>query len=104
MLAASVAMIFFMKINKRSFYNHYFKGIVDIELRNSQAIDHNSSIGVYALPDLKPIVLSLFWLGISLLFGLLLRFSPSKIRLKLVSAFPHFNVGFYKLAFATRAP
>ena len=76
MLASSVAMIFFVKINKKSFYNHYFKGIADIELRNSQAIDLHGSIGVFALPDLQPIVLSLFWLGISLLLGILMRLIP----------------------------
>jgi len=104
MLASSVAMIFFVKINKKSFYNHYFKGIVDIELRNSQAIDLNSSIGVYALPDLKPIVLSLFWLGISLLLGILTRIIPLNGPFESLSATPHADISFYKLAFATRAP
>lgn len=34
----SVAMIFFMKIDKLSFYHHFFKVIEEVELRNSQQI------------------------------------------------------------------
>lgn len=104
MLASSVAMIFFMKINKKSFYNHYFKGIVDIELRNSQEIGLSDSIEIFALTDLKPLVLSVFWLGISLLLGLILRLISFNLPVAPVLAPLTSQRSFYRLAFATRAP
>jgi hypothetical protein len=45
LVATSVAVFFVMKkIDKRSFYHHYFRVIEDVELRNSQAVE--------TLPDL----------------------------------------------------
>lgn len=38
LLAISASMLLLLKINKRSFYYHYFKVIEEVELRNSQAL------------------------------------------------------------------
>jgi hypothetical protein len=37
-LLVAVASLVFAKINKHSFYHHYFKVIEEVEVRNSQAI------------------------------------------------------------------
>ncbi|MEZ4825395.1 MAG: hypothetical protein R3C61_03750 [Bacteroidia bacterium] len=36
--AALLAMVLLLKINKRSFYFHYFKVIEEVEMRNSQEL------------------------------------------------------------------
>ncbi|RMG57259.1 MAG: hypothetical protein D6722_25205 [Bacteroidetes bacterium] len=40
----SVAMIFFMKINKQSFYHHFFKVIEEVESRNSQEVQTSAPV------------------------------------------------------------
>ena len=102
-LAASVAMILFLKINKQSFYNHYFQEIADIELRNSQAMSLDASVELFALTDIKPIVLSIFWLGLGLLFGFVVREISFNLRAEIPTA-NHRDVSFYKLIHPTRAP
>lgn len=39
MAVASLALLVFQKIDKISFYHHYFKVIEEVEVRNSQALD-----------------------------------------------------------------
>lgn len=103
-IAASLAMIFFLKINKKSFYNHYFQEIADIELRNSQALSLDGSLEVFALTELKPVVLSVFWLGLGLLFGIVFRIIPLDIRAEFLPTANHTHVSFVKLVHPTRAP
>lgn len=38
LVAVSFSMLFLFKINKVSFYHHYFKVIEEVETRNSQAL------------------------------------------------------------------
>ena len=38
LLTVSMSMVLLMKINKISFYHHYFKVIEEVEVRNSQAL------------------------------------------------------------------
>lgn len=38
LLAVSMSMVLLMKINKISFYHHYFKVIEEVEIRNSQEL------------------------------------------------------------------
>jgi hypothetical protein len=37
-LLVAIASLIFAKINKHSFYHHYFKVIEEVEVRNSQAV------------------------------------------------------------------
>ena len=64
--AVSFAMLFLSKINKTSFYHHYFKVIEEVETRNSQEIE----VAMYSLlPEVRRIpsvAQSLIWV----LFGL----------------------------------
>jgi hypothetical protein len=38
LVATSISVFFFRKMDKHSFYHHYFKVIEEVELRNSQQI------------------------------------------------------------------
>lgn len=42
-LLVAIASLIFAKINKHSFYHHYFKVIEEVEVRNSQAVLGNVS-------------------------------------------------------------
>ena len=72
--AVSVSMLLLLKINKRSFYFHYFKVIEEVEMRNSQALHAETfSIQVWrsqlqeAASILLPILTALFAFGLFLL-------------------------------------
>ncbi|GAB4414301.1 MAG: hypothetical protein OHK0039_21960 [Bacteroidia bacterium] len=43
-------MVFWLKIDKQSFYHHFFRVIAEVELRNSQEIDALSAYPLASLP------------------------------------------------------
>ncbi|MDX2246845.1 MAG: hypothetical protein SF052_08735 [Bacteroidia bacterium] len=79
--AALVAMVFLLKINKRSFYFHYFRVIEEVELRNSQ------EMGVYTqlaqLHNLTPALPAISYGFFSLLFtaGIFVLFLLKTVRI-----------------------
>ncbi|MEO0470654.1 MAG: hypothetical protein AAF206_13595 [Bacteroidota bacterium] len=53
MLAATLVMVIYMRINKQSFYHHYFKVIEDVELRNSHALAASEGLAIFSLPQVS---------------------------------------------------
>jgi hypothetical protein len=50
LLALAVASSFFFRIDKTSFYHHYFRVIGDVEVRNSQAVPTDAT---FSLPGTR---------------------------------------------------
>ncbi|MEM7373546.1 MAG: hypothetical protein AAF587_33280 [Bacteroidota bacterium] len=76
LVAISASMLLLLKINKRSFYFHYFKVIEEVELRNSQAVDQQVALWqvwsqrlVEETKNILPFLLTLVIVGV---FSLLL--------------------------------
>ncbi|MEZ4775261.1 MAG: hypothetical protein R3D00_18900 [Bacteroidia bacterium] len=79
--AALVAMVFLLKINKRSFYFHYFRVIEEVELRNSQEMGVFQKIQQLEMPAVNVsvsqwIFFALFSIGILFLFRLSAQYTP----------------------------
>ncbi len=76
LLVASASMLSLWKINKRSFYFHYFKVIEEVESRNSQAL--STTIPNYFASVQRSLVRNVipflgFFLGFAALFSFRLR-------------------------------
>ena len=53
MLSATLVMVIYMRINKQSFYHHYFKVIEDVEMRNSHALAASDGLAIFSLPKVN---------------------------------------------------
>lgn len=76
--AITFAMLFLFKINKASFYHHYFRVIEEVEIRNSQALTSPSVVLFSARSQTRTLIQPLLWLiagvvGMLFFFPLLLQ-------------------------------
>jgi hypothetical protein len=51
LLIGSASLLIFSRINKMSFYHHYFKVIEEVEMRNSQALEGIPQLTFVQLPS-----------------------------------------------------
>ena len=78
LLVASASLLSLWKINKRSFYFHYFKVIEEVEGRNSQAVSDIIYYATESTASRKSQLLGFlaFCLGFTFLWTLVIRLQP----------------------------
>jgi hypothetical protein len=59
--AIAFAMLFLFKINKVSFYHHYFRVIEEVEIRNSQAMTPPALV-LFSVTPKRAVIQPLLWL------------------------------------------
>ncbi len=76
-IIAFFAMMFLLKINKNSFYVHYFKTLEEVETRNSQQLIFSNSVELFQ--RVSSIVQKYFAAWITLSVAPLLFYVPQRV-------------------------